>query len=86
MSLLKQLMVWLFGTLYIAGLPVLGQSYKYQSGPDFATVVAPILESKCLQCHNPNILKGEFSMATKEDILAAEDDFLIPGNAEDSML
>jgi len=53
---------------------------------DFAGQLAPILEAKCLSCHNPNILKGDFSMATKVDIQAAGDDFLIPGNASDSML
>ena len=53
---------------------------------DFEKQIAPILEAKCLRCHNPNILKGDLSMATREDILAAGDDILIPGNAADSML
>lgn len=53
---------------------------------DFEKDVAPILEGKCLSCHNPNILKGDLSMATKADILAAGEDILIPGNAEDSVL
>lgn len=53
---------------------------------DFVNKVAPVLEAKCLSCHNPNIMKGDFSMATKDGILAAGDDFLIPGNADDSML
>lgn len=53
---------------------------------DFLTDVAPILEAKCLGCHNPNILKGDFSMTTREDIIGAGEDILIPGNAEDSML
>jgi len=53
---------------------------------DFLTEVAPILEAKCLGCHNPNIIKGELSMATRADILKAGEDILIPGNAEDSVL
>lgn len=53
---------------------------------DFESEVAPILERKCLSCHNPNIMKGDFSMATREAILGAGDDILIPGNAADSML
>jgi len=53
---------------------------------DFETEVAPILEAKCLGCHNPNIMKGDFSMTTREAILSAGDDILIPGNAADSML
>ncbi len=53
---------------------------------DFLTEVAPILESKCLSCHNPNIVKGELSMATRADLLKAGQDILIPGNAEESVL
>ena len=53
---------------------------------DFEKQVAPVLEAKCLSCHNPNIMKGDFSMATKQEILAAGDDFLIPGDSAESML
>lgn len=53
---------------------------------DFLTEVVPILEAKCLGCHNPNIVKGELSMATRADILKAGQDILIPGNAEESVL
>ena len=53
---------------------------------DFMTEVAPILEAKCLGCHNPNIVKGELSMATRAEILKAGQDILIPGNAEESVL
>lgn len=53
---------------------------------DFAAQVAPILEQKCVRCHNPNNLKGDLSLTTREDILVAGDDYLIPGNSEDSML
>jgi hypothetical protein len=53
---------------------------------EFEADVAPILEKKCLGCHNPNILKGDLSLATLEDIRLAGEDILIPGNSEDSML
>ncbi|MBC9867723.1 MAG: DUF1549 domain-containing protein [Opitutae bacterium] len=53
---------------------------------DFVTEVAPILEKKCLSCHNPNLVKGEFSMATFQDILTADEDYLKPGNSADSTL
>ncbi len=56
------------------------------SAVDFETEVAPILEAKCLSCHNQNILKGEFSMETQEAMLSAGQDILIPGNAADSVL
>ena len=52
----------------------------------FEQDIAPILEAKCLSCHNSNLLKGDFSMATLDDIQAASDQYVIPGNAADSML
>jgi hypothetical protein len=61
-------------------------SVSFANGVDFATELAPALEAKCLKCHNPNILKGDFSMATLEDIFGAGDDFIVPGNSTDSML
>ena len=39
---------------------------------DFETDVAPLLEAKCLGCHQPNILKGDFSLATRADMMASE--------------
>ena len=69
---------------YILGWLLIGFSSLHSV--DFTTEVAPVLEAKCLSCHNPNILKGDFSMATMEDIQVAGDDFLVPGNSEDSML
>ena len=59
---------------------------KQNAGVNFELEIAPILEAKCLGCHNPNLQKGDFSMATLEDIQAASEEYLIPGNAEDSML
>ena len=56
------------------------------AGVSFELEIAPILEAKCLGCHNLNLQKGDFSMATLEDIQAASDEYVIPGNAEDSML
>ncbi len=53
---------------------------------DFAQDIAPILEQKCMECHNPNRLEGDFSMATFDEIQAAGEDILIPGNPDDSML
>ena len=56
------------------------------AGLSFEQDIAPILEARCLGCHNPNLLKGDFSMATLEDIQAASEEYVIPGNAADSML
>jgi len=52
----------------------------------FERDIAPVLEAKCLSCHNPNLMKGDFSMATLEDIQGASEEYVIPGNAADSML
>jgi hypothetical protein len=38
---------------------------------DFLEDIAPIFEARCIQCHQPNILKGEFSLATSADLLAS---------------
>ncbi len=76
-------MVWL---TVMPSLPLFGTPFETIPTPDFAKEVAPILEAKCLSCHNPNLLKGDFSMARREDILAGGEDYLIPGNAAESML
>ncbi len=69
------------------GAFVIGSQFSVLvSGVDFERDVGPILEAKCLECHNPNIFKGDLSLATLEDILSYEDEILVPGNAEDSML
>lgn len=75
--------VWLVALPF---LPIPGAAEETVPAPDFAKEVAPVLEAKCLSCHNPNLLKGDFSMATREDILAGGEDYLIPGDADESML
>ena len=52
----------------------------------FEQDIAPILESKCLSCHNLNQQKGDLSMETLAVIQAAGEEYVIPGNAEDSTL
>lgn len=39
---------------------------------DFARDVAPIFESHCLRCHNPENLKGDVSLATPQDLVEQE--------------
>ncbi len=52
----------------------------------FEQDIAPILESKCLSCHNLNQQKGDLAMETLAAIQAAGEEYVIPGNAEDSVL
>lgn len=72
-TLVSALAVWLSGLLSLEAI-------------DFEKDVAPILEAKCLSCHNPNNIKGDLSMTTFENIMRVGEDVLIPGNAEGSML
>lgn len=36
----------------------------------FASIVKPILEERCVTCHNDQKFKGEFSMASRESVLS----------------
>ncbi len=53
---------------------------------DFVRDVQPVLEVKCLSCHNPNNSKGALSLASWEDLKAFGPELLIPGNSLDSLL
>lgn len=71
---------------WIVSIGMLASPKLHGQGVEFATELAPILEKKCVSCHNPNLMKGDLSMATLEDILAADQDILKPGNSADSAL
>jgi uncharacterized membrane protein len=49
-------------------------------------IIAPLLEAKCLECHNDTKLKGDLNLETPEQILAGGDngDVIIAGNAHES--
>jgi hypothetical protein len=53
---------------------------------DFAKQVAPVLEKKCLSCHNPNNSKGDISLSTIEEVFHSELELVIPGKALESDL
>ena len=40
-------------------------------GVDFARDVAPLFEANCVGCHQPNILKGDFSLTTAAELTAS---------------
>ena len=52
----------------------------------FATLIKPVLEAKCVQCHGAEKDKGKLRMNTKEDLLKGGreigEDILIKGNIE----
>lgn len=53
---------------------------------DFVRDVKPVLEAKCLSCHNPNNPKGDLSLATLTEIRSYGDDVVRAGNHLDSLL
>ncbi|MGV2341996.1 MAG UNVERIFIED_CONTAM: DUF1549 domain-containing protein [Planctomycetaceae bacterium] len=50
----------------------------------FSTQVAPLLQRKCLSCHNSDDRKGEFSLQTSADLTASG--MVQPGAPDDSQL
>ena len=75
---------------------LLGGTQKQQvvlaSDPDsvkvFEHIIMPLLESKCLECHNSSKLKGDLNLESQEAILAGGDngEVLVAGNARESEL
>ena len=53
---------------------------------DFAKDIRPVLEKKCLSCHNPNLSKGDVSLAEASSVFAAGATLVVPGKALESDL
>ena len=51
---------------------------------DFTRDIEPILETRCLGCHNDNVAKGSLSLTTPATLI--ENDWLTPGDASTSRL
>lgn len=54
----------------------------------YKNVIAPILDDKCVQCHNDNKTKGELNLTSMKHILAGGEngDIINPGNLEESSM
>lgn len=50
----------------------------------FRKTVAPILERRCLSCHNASDRKGEFSLQSADDLISSG--VIVPGKPEESSL
>ncbi|MGD1893779.1 MAG: c-type cytochrome domain-containing protein [Cyclobacteriaceae bacterium] len=52
----------------------------------YTDIIHPILDSRCVSCHNPDKKKGELMMHTAEALLAGGEngDIFVPGNPEES--
>ncbi len=48
---------------------------------DFRSDIQPVLEKKCLGCHNPNNRKGDLSLAEASEVLDSGTELVIPGAA-----
>ncbi|MDN5213989.1 c-type cytochrome domain-containing protein [Fulvivirgaceae bacterium BMA12] len=54
----------------------------------FRDLIMPILDKKCVKCHNTNKMKGELNLESQATILQGGEngDVLVPGNADESEL
>ncbi len=48
---------------------------------DFEKDLKPVLEKKCLGCHNPNIAKGDIILSEPDAVLDPEAHLVVPGDA-----
>lgn len=68
------------------------EQYALANSPDevilYGHLVKPLLEAKCISCHNQDKKKGQLSLSSKNDILKGGKNggFIIPGNAKSSSL
>ena len=46
---------------------------------DFEKDIKPLLETKCLGCHNPNIAKGDLVLSEKNLVVGAETELVVSG-------
>jgi len=68
----------------IAALLCLGWKAPNSVAVDFARDVKPVLEAKCLSCHNPNNAKGEALLSDAASVLSASAKLIVPGDARAS--
>ena len=66
----------------------LGLTVQGQDTIDFSKQVKPILEANCLSCHNPDNVKGELLMDTRENVIIGGEygAALEPGKPDESSL
>jgi hypothetical protein len=71
--------------LAIAGIPKPAAGGNHVN---FEKLIAPILESRCLRCHNDELRKGKLSLATREEMMIGgkHGAAVVAGNANESLL
>lgn len=55
---------------------------------DFVTHVKPVLEAKCVMCHNRKALKGHMSLESRSEAVRTKTlgTYIVPGHPETSLL
>ncbi len=71
--------------------PLKSKSHRVEnidSAVVFKDLIQPVLETKCVGCHNPNKIKGELLLTDQENILKGGEDgiVLVPGSPDSSRL
>ncbi|MCB0653717.1 MAG: chitobiase/beta-hexosaminidase C-terminal domain-containing protein [Saprospiraceae bacterium] len=95
-------MLLLMATGHFGGSLTHGSNYLFESNSEegvllegkiediklYEQVIVPVFKMKCTSCHNPEKLKGELLLTTKEGILKGGKTgaFLLPGDAAHSLV
>lgn len=59
-----------------------GVSVSAEKSPlDFQKHLKPVLEKKCLGCHNPNVSKGKLDFSSAESVINSKKDLVVPGDS-----
>ena len=83
----RGVLVWMFGVVLFATMP-LSRLAQADDGEAFRRTVAPVLERRCLSCHNDTDRKGGLSLASREQLQKGGDSgaVLVAGKPEESSL
>src|SRR5207302_1682090 len=73
---------------FMAVAVLLAGAWRAAGDSFFATKIAPVLEERCLRCHNAQKSRGGLDLSTGAGILKGGDDgpAVVPGSAEKSLL
>ena len=75
-------------TLFTVSLALVSGTAFQAGAVDFAKDVQPVLETRCLECHNPNKVKGELLMDTLANLIKGGEGgaSVVPGDASKGTL
>ena len=84
--LTKGLCALLIAALLIGDGAVFGEPAA--AAPDFDRQIAPLLARRCLNCHNPDELRGKLDLTRKDSALAGGESgaVIVPGKPDESLL